>query len=105
MNLKDRMLRAGPIWSRIIKRKDSFIRQTAIAGGVAGLHTVPDILAGDKLISVIEVTVTTASLIDRTTEFGGSGKIIDADTLIDNTGGISTTSDCLLVTWEAYEER
>ncbi len=110
MNLKDRMQRAGPIWKKIVRRNDSFIRQAAIAGGSAGVHTVAGILAGDKLISVIEVTVTTAALVDRTSEFlgtkkSGNGAIQAVDGQIDNTGGTDTTSDSLLVTWEAYEER
>ena len=110
MNLKDRMQRAGPIWKQVVRRTDSFIRQAAIDGGSAGVHTVAAILAGDKLISVIEVTTTTAALVDRTSEFlginkSGNGAIQAADGQIDNTGGTDTTGDALIVTWEAYEER
>lgn len=105
MNLKDRMLRAGPIWGRIVKRRDSFIRLFPVAGSTAGSFAITGIKAGDKLISVIEVTTSSAALVDRTAEFGGNGKIIDADGVIDNTGGTDTSTDALLVLWEAYEER
>jgi len=105
MNLKDRMVNAGPIWRRIVKRKDTFIRLLPVAGSTAGSFAVAGILAGDKLISVIEVTTSSGALVDRTTEFGGNGKIVDADGVIDNTGGTDTSSDALLVLWEAYEER
>ena len=105
MNLKDRMLRAGPIWKKIVTRADSFIRQTCIDGGSAGAHTVTGIRAGDKLIAVLEVTTTTGAMIDRTAEFGGNGKIIATDDVIANTGGTDTSSDALIVTWEAYSER
>lgn len=110
MNLKDRMVKAGPIWKRIVKRRDSFIRQAYIAGGSAGAHACTGILAGDKLISVLHYTPAT-SLADLTSEFIGStsktgnGAIIAVDGYIDNTGGTDTTSDGLIVTWEAYEER
>lgn len=105
------MKRAGPIWKRIIKRTDTFIRQAAIAGGGAGAHTVTGIKVGDKLVSVIEVTTSSAALADRTSEFIGkngilgNGAIMTKDNVIDNTGGTDTTGDALLVTWEAYEER
>lgn len=113
MGLKDRMQKAGPMWKRFVRRSDSMIRQAAIDGGAAGVLTVTDIRAGDKLISVIEVTTTTAALIDRTAEFGGdpasldrgNGAIMTTDDQIDNTGGTATTGDALIVTWEAYDVR
>lgn len=105
MILKDRMRRAGPIWRRIVKRSEDalinkgIIGQQAIAGGSAGNHTVSRIKLNDHLVSVIEVTVTTAALVDRTAEFS-----ITADATINNTGGTDTTSDSLLVTWEAFDD-
>jgi hypothetical protein len=107
MKLKDRMLRAGPIWKRIIKRSDTFFRNTIIAGGAAGDHTVTGIKKGDKLVSVLHVDFTDASETgnDITTEFGGNGKIIEKDDTINNTGGTATTGGFLLVAWEAYDER
>ena len=105
MILRDRMLKAGPIWRRIVKRAQDvqinkgIIGQQAIAGGSAGNHTVSRIKLNDHLVSVIEVTVTTAALVDRTAEFS-----ITADATINNTGGTDTTSDSLLVTWEAFDD-
>ncbi len=105
MILKDRMKRAGPIWRRIIKRSEDpiinkgIIGQQAIAGGAAGDHTVSRIKLNDHLVSVIEVTVTTAALVDHTAEFS-----ITADATINNTGGTDTSSDSLLVTWEAFDD-
>jgi len=104
MILKDRMKRAGPIWRRIIRRafgaeNKGIIGQQAIAGGTAGNHTVSRIRKEDHLVSVIEVTVTTAALVDRTAEFS-----ITADATINNTGGTDTTGDSLLVTWEDFDD-
>jgi hypothetical protein len=104
MILKDRMTKADPIWRRIIRRafgieNKGIIGQQAIAGGAAGNLAVSRIRANDHLVSVIEVTVTTAALVDRTSEFS-----IIADGVIDNTGGTATTGDCLLVTWEAFDD-
>lgn len=110
MNLKDRMRRAGPIWKRIVKREDTLIRQAVVAGASAGYIACAGILAGDKLISVMHYTPA-ATLADLTSEFlgssskSGNGAIIDRDGYINNTGGTDTSSDNLLVTWEAYDER
>lgn len=102
MGLKDRMLRAGPIWKRIVKRSDSLFRMTIVAGGAAGDHTVSGILATDKLVSVLHVDFTDASETgaDLTSEF-----TIPADGKINNTDGTATTGGFLVVAWEAYDER
>jgi len=105
MILKDRMLKAGPIWRRIIRRatdaqtNKGLIGMQSLAGGSAGNHTVSRIKANDHLVAVIEVTVTTAAIVDRTAEFS-----ITADGVINNTGGTDTTSDSLLVLWEAFDD-
>ena len=113
MNLKDRMKRAGPIWKRIVKRTDTLIRQVAADGTSAGVITVTGIRAGDKLISVVQMTAAGAALVDLTSEFGGdpaaaqrgNGAVLTVDDQIDNTGGTNTSSTFLIITWEAYEER
>jgi hypothetical protein len=99
------MLRASPIFRRIIRRAEDpetnkgLIGQQAISGGSAGNHTVSRIKENDHLVSVIEVTTTTAALVDRTAEFS-----ITADATINNTGGTDTSGDALLVTWEAFDD-
>jgi hypothetical protein len=104
MILKDRMRRASPVWRRIVNRafgveNKGLVKMASIAGGVAGNHTVADIKKGDHLVAVIEVTTTTAALVDRTSEFS-----IAADAVINNTGGTDTSADALLVLWEAFDD-
>jgi hypothetical protein len=97
-NFKDRLIRAFPVWRDILKRTTPFVRQTSIAGGSAGAHTVTDIKVQDQLISVLEVATSTAAVTDLTSEFS-----ISADATIDNTGGTDTSSDSLIVTWLAWD--
>ena len=104
MILKDRMLKAGPIWRRIIRRAFGVVNKgiigfTGIDGGSAGDHTVAAIKLNDHLVSVIEITTSTAALIDRTSEFS-----ITADGKINNTGGTDTSGDGLLVFWETFDD-
>lgn len=96
-NFKNRLIRAFPVWRDILRRATPFVRQTGITGGSAGAHTVSGIKIGDEIVSVIEVTTSTAALVDRTSEFS-----ITADNTIDNTGGTDTSSDGLLVTWLSW---
>ncbi len=104
MILKDRMKRSSPVWRRIVRRafgaeNKGLVKMAGIDGGSAGDHTVTDIRKDDHLVSVIEVTTTTAALVDRTSEFS-----ITADGVINNTGGTDTSGDGLLVLWEAFDE-
>jgi len=104
MILKDRMLKASPIWRRIIRRAFGDVNKgilgfTGIDGGSAGNHTVTNIKKNDHLVAVIEVTTSTAALVDRTSEF-----TIVSDGVINNTDGTDTSSDGLLVFWEAFDD-
>ena len=58
---------------------------------------VTGILAIDTLISVIEVTVTTAALVDRTAEASITS---DGNIQLSTT---DTTGDCLLVLWASND--
>lgn len=112
MKLKDRMLRADPIWRRIVSRTDTFVRQKMVAGAAAGPVAVAGILRGDKIISVLHHQAA-AAMTDLTAEFGGdaaaakrgNGAPVTVDGSIDNTAGTSTSGNTVIVTWEAYDER
>lgn len=68
--------------------------QFPVAGDTATTNIpVTGILTTDTLISVIEVTVTTAALVDRTAEASITS---DGNIQLSTT---DTTSDFLLVTW------
>lgn len=97
-NFKNRLIRAFPVWRDILKRSTPFVRQTGVAGGSAGSHTITGIKKSDEIVSIIEVTTSSAALVDRTSEFS-----ITADNTIDNTGGTDTSGDSLLVTWLAWD--
>lgn len=77
--------------------RDAF-RQTIIAGGSAGNHTVSGIAAGDTLVSVLHLDMTDASEAgaDLTSEFS-----ITAANTINNTGETDTTGGFLVVTYLA----
>jgi hypothetical protein len=83
--------------SNIIGLKDMVqqlrgLKQTVIAGGTAGDHTVTGIATGDHLISVVHLDMTGNAETDLTSEFS----ITAADT-INNAAGTDTSSDTLLV--------
>jgi len=105
MILKDRMRRADPIWRRIIRRSEDpdinkgLLMVQGVAGAAAGNVAVSKIKLNDHLVSVIQVTTTTALLADRTSEFS-----ITADGIINNTGGTSTNTHHLIVVWEAFDD-
>lgn len=97
--LKDRMLRAGPIWKRIVRRatgidNKGFVMAQAVAGAVAGDVAVSKIKAEDHLVMVFAVTAG-----DLTSEF-----TITADGVINNAGGTSTATLEVLVVWEAFDD-
>ncbi len=50
MSYKERIQRAIPIWRQMLERPTPFVRQVAIAGGSAGIHTVTAIKKGDQLV-------------------------------------------------------
>jgi hypothetical protein len=102
--LKDRMLSAGPIWRRIIKRafgvdNKGLVMQQAVSGAAAGDMAVSGIKLNDHIVGVIQVTTTTAALVDLTSEFA-----ITSDGVINNTGGTSSATHDVLVTWEAFDD-
>ena len=104
MILKDRMVKAGPIWRRLVRRafgveNKGLIGFAGITGGVAGNHTVAAIKKNDHLVAVIEITTVTAALVDHSSEFS-----IASDGVINNTGGTDTSADGLLVIWEAFDD-
>ena len=110
ISLRDRMQRSDPMWRKLVERSDTMFRVLLVSGGTAGDHTVTGIREGDKLVSVLHYTPAT-SFADLTSEFigkdatTGNGAIIAADDTINNTGGTDTSSDQLLVVWEAYDVR
>lgn len=105
MKIRDRMTKADPIWRRIVARafnvqiNKGFVMQQAVTGAAAGDITVSKIKKDDHLVSVIMVTATTAALTDLTSQFS-----ITADAKINNTGGTSSASNGLIVTWEAFDD-
>lgn len=81
---------------------DVALRQTVIAGGSTGNHTVSGITTNDVLKAVNHLvgdgTQLTGAVNDLTDEFS-----IDSDDTIDNTGGTDTTNGVLIVTWIAAD--
>lgn len=94
-NFKDRIIKAFPVFSGLLKRTKTLVMNKGIAGGTAGNHTVADIKIGDQLVSVIHHSVASISA-DLTSEF-----TISADGVITNTT-TDTSSDFLVVTWMSW---
>lgn len=95
-NFKDRIIKAFPVFSDLLKRTKTLVMSKGIAGGSAGDHTVADIKIGDQLISVMHHSVASLSA-DLTSEF-----TISADGVINNDSGTDTSSDFLVVTWMSW---
>jgi len=93
-NFKDRLISAFPVFSQWLKQK-MFLNQL-ITGAVAGDVAVSDILFGDELVSVINLS----GLTDVTSEF-----TIKKDGIINNDGGTSTDTKKLLVTFLQWKSR
>lgn len=107
MSYKERLERSYPVMKELFQRDTPFIRQTLVAGGIAGKIAVSDIKKGDQIVSVMESAATSAVLTDRTSEFVANtdkGWIVRENGNIDNTGGTDTTGDSLIVTWIAWAE-
>lgn len=107
MNYKDRIERSVPVFSDMVSRVTPFIRQTIIAGGSAGSHTVSAINKGDQLVSALHLDFTDASETgaDITSEFIlDTGQIVQNDGALDNTGGTDTTGGFILLLWIAFAE-
>lgn len=107
MSYKDRIERSVPVFSEMLKRVTPFIRQTIIAGGAAGAHTVAAINKGDQLVSALHVDFTDASETgaDITDEFVlDTGQIVQNDGALNNTGGTDTTGGFIVLLWIAYAE-
>ena len=100
-NFKDRLSRSG-IWREMLARSFPFIRQKALVGGAAGNLTITGIRVGDQLVSVISCNTGAANngYADLTSEF-----TITADNTINNTGGTSSATYGVVVTWLAWENR
>lgn len=94
MNIKDRLLTSDHIWSDLLS-KQKLLDQDIIAGDSAGELVVANILKGDELSGVMDIT-TPANLTDE---------FIVKDGVIDNTGGTDTTGKVLIVTWVQWEAR
>ena len=105
-NFKNRLIRAFPIFSGLLKRSKSFVNQTIIAGGAAGDHTVTDILKGDQLVGVTYVNFALTEGAPNTklytvADLKSECTIVDGK--INNTGGTDTSGGFVIVTWMAWE--
>lgn len=94
-NYKERLKRAFPVFSQMLKRTPTLFDQTVIAGSTAGDLTVSGIKPDDELVAVLDITAGS----DLTGEF-----TITGDDTINNTGGTSSATNNVLVTWVKYAE-
>lgn len=76
------------------------IRQTVIAGGAAGAHTVTGIKTRDVLKSVVHLEVGAAVGVDGAEDLTDEFTISDTDE-IDNTGGTDTSDGFLVIMYIA----
>lgn len=83
------------MFSRLFGRAKPLLRQAIVTGAVAGDVAVSAIGKSDELVSVLNMT----DLTDVSAEFS----IRDAG-IINNTGGTSTATKKLLVTWHPWTE-
>lgn len=95
MSFKTRLIKAFPVFSKMLSRPKPVLRQVIVTGAAAGDVTVTDIKKEDEIVSVLNLT----DLTDVTSEF----KIL-TDGKINNTGGTSTATKKVLVTWLAWTE-
>ena len=95
MSFKDRIIKAYPVFSGLLGRNKPFFRQSVATGATAGDVTVTGIKKGDELVSVINLS----DLTDVTSEF----KIL-ADGKVNNTGGTSTATKKVMISWLAWAE-
>ena len=93
MNYKSRIIKAFPVFSKMLSRSTPLIRQVIVSGAAAGDVTVAAIKKEDELFSVLNLT----DLTDVTSEFK-----IRVDGKINNTGGTTTASKKVLVSWIAW---
>ena len=92
---KQRLSRAFPVFSQMLKRSPTLFDQTIVAGAVAGDLTVSGIKPGDELVAVLDIS----SGSDLTGEF-----TITGDNTINNDGGSSTDTNNVIVTWVKYAD-
>lgn len=92
---KDRLVKAFPVFSKMLDRSKGLVRETVITGGAAGDLTVTGINLGDELVSVMNVTDWT----DVTAEFS-----IKANNTINNTGGTTTATKKVKVLWHPWAQ-
>lgn len=95
MSLKTRLLKAFPVLSKVFGRPKPFVRQVIVTGAAAGNVTVTDIKKVDEIVSVLNLT----NLTDMTSEFR-----VLADGAINNSGGTSTATNRVMVTWLSWAE-
>jgi hypothetical protein len=95
MSFKKRIITAFPVLSKMLSRPKPFLRQVIVTGAAAGDVTVTDIKKNDELVSVFNLS----DITDVTSEF----KVL-TNGKINNTGGTSTATKKVLVTWLAWTE-
>jgi len=95
MSYKAKLRIAFPVFSKMLARPTPLVRQAIVAGAVAGDVTVAAIKKGDELVSVLNMT----DLTDVTSEF-----TIPDNGKVNNTGGTTTATKKVMVTWMAWAE-
>lgn len=101
MNYRDMLMSSSSVWNDLMERPTPLVRNTLITGSDAGFLKVPDIKAGDELVSVINLSDNK----DITVEFKKNDTFENLnarDGYINNTYGKSTVGDSLLVSWLAW---
>lgn len=95
MSFKSRLRAAFPIFSEMLSRPKPIVMQKIVTGAAAGNVTVSGIKKDDQIVSVLNLS----DLTDVTDEF----KIL-ANGAINNTGGTTTATKKVMVTWLAWAE-
>lgn len=95
MSFKTRLKKAYSVFSSMLSRSTPFVRQVIVTGAAAGDVTVAAIKKEDELVSVLNLS----DLTDVTSEF----KVL-VDGKINNTGGTTTATKKVMVTWLAWTE-
>lgn len=110
-NFRARLIRSFPIFRAMLSRRVTYkplVKQALVAGAVAGAVAVTGILKGDELVSAIDLTTPadrTAEFVKNTVTIGGLKGCVAVDGYINNTGGTTTATHNVLVTWLSWEDR
>ena len=102
-SFRDRLIQSSPVWSELMQRSKALVQNALVTGATAGIVAVANIQKGDELVSVINLT----DGADVTAEFKATDdgdNLITRAGFIDNTGGSTTATDDLLVSWLAWIE-